>query len=135
IHRLLGHIIFVDDDAIEQRTELRLDRRELQTDHRSAEHAWLVADLIHSAHETDRSGRIGCDKHDIRPARLNGTNYRCILDSAGGETAIVYDLQSSLFGILASPAQDVVSELAVFACERDAARFGIDVRRSVEESR
>ena len=42
LHRRLRHAEIVVDDAVQQRPELGLQRRELQADHAAAEHARVL---------------------------------------------------------------------------------------------
>jgi hypothetical protein len=76
LERRRRHEAFHDDEAVENRTELRLDRRYQQPDHGAAEHLRRQPDLMRGAHDADGIGRIGGNEDDIGVGSLEGAHGR-----------------------------------------------------------
>src|SRR5438105_271231 len=72
----LGRKCFVIDEAVQQRSELRLQCRELRAYQSAAEHPRFESDLVRRAHHAGRIRRIGGDKDQIGVGCLNRTHNR-----------------------------------------------------------
>src|SRR5215469_4812127 len=113
------------DEAVEQRAELGLDRGRLQPDHATADHLWLVADLVDRAYESDRVRRIGEDGDDVRIGRLDSSDDRREVGGRRRIALVVDDLEAGRFDVRARAFRGVDREFGIGCRDRDRLRLRV----------
>ncbi len=124
---------FVIDHAVQERSELRLERGELRADEPAAEHPRLEPDLVHGPHHPGRVGRVRREEDDIRIGRLDGAHYGREVDGVGWVALVVDHLEPGALGLRARAFQRQRRILGVGTDQRDGLRLGIECHRRVEE--
>ena len=128
------HEALHDDEAVKNRTKLRLDRRDQQSDHGAAEHFRLEPDLVRSPDNADCVRRIRGYEHDIGICGLNGAHGRCKIRGRRGIALVINDLETVSRSVLARAVCRGARELGVARQHRDRLRLWVLLPRQDRKS-
>ncbi len=129
-----GYPGLVVHNAVEQRTELRLEHRCLQSDHGAAPHFRPEGDLVHRLHHSDRIERIGADDEEIGICRLHRAHDGREVGRIRRIVLVVEDFQAGSLGVFTRALAGVAPELGIGRRQRNALRLGILRERNLEKS-
>ncbi len=114
--------------------QLLLQGRNLQPDHRAAEHGRLQAHLARRAHHTGGVDRIRGDEHQVGLLRLDGAHDRAEIDRIGRILVVVDDLEAKSLGVGARAFQRVIGKLDVRAHQRDGLGARVELGGDLEKA-
>ncbi len=134
LHLRRRHERLGNDQAVDHRPELHLDRRDQHADHRAAEHFRIEADLVGGTHDADVVGRIGADIDDVGVGRRQRAHHRRVVRRARRIVLVVDQPEAVLLELLAGALGRALGELGVGGEDRDRLRLRLLRRRHLEEA-